>query len=115
MATSLTPPDAHTDTHNDTPPSGGSAADAGSEMLDRVRQNAHQTIDRLADTAAPHVQRLQQGVASAEQVLHDKADGLRQTRDEWTENLRCTVRENPVASVCAAFAIGMLVSRLTRR
>jgi ElaB/YqjD/DUF883 family membrane-anchored ribosome-binding protein len=87
---------------------------AQSEMLNRVVQGAHHTIDKLAETAAPHVQRLEQGVASASESLHARADHAREVGDEWAESLRSTVRENPLAAVATALAVGLLIARLTR-
>jgi ElaB/YqjD/DUF883 family membrane-anchored ribosome-binding protein len=84
-------------------------------LLDRVVQGAHETIDRLADSAAPHVQRLQQGMASASDSLHERADLARETGDEWAESLRGTVRDNPLAAVAAALVAGVLIARLTQR
>jgi len=85
-----------------------------SDVLSRVVQGAHSAIDKLADTVAPHVQRLEQGVGSASETLHLRADHAREVGDEWAENLRSTVRENPLAAVGIALAVGLLVSRLTR-
>ncbi len=90
----------------------GSGTDAP-KMLDRVVQGAHATIDRLAETAAPHVQRLQEGMSSASDTLHNRAGQARETGDEWTETLRCAVRDNPLAAVATALAVGALIARLT--
>lgn len=99
-------------------PSSTSPAGDGSahqdELLQRVVQGAHDTIDRLAERAAPHVSRVQEGVHDANERLHAKADALRETGDEWTESLRDTVREHPIAAVATALAVGMLIARLTR-
>lgn len=84
------------------------------EMLRRVVEGAHHTIDKVADTAAPHVQRLQQGMEGANEVLHTRAEQLRTTGDEWTENLRTTVRANPLTAVATALAVGMILARLNR-
>ena len=89
-------------TGNDTTPA------KSSDMLDRVVQGAHETIDRLAETAAPHVLRLQEGVSA-------RAEHVKEVGDEWAESLRCTVRENPLAAVAAALAVGVLVARLIQR
>ena len=97
-------------------PAAGSTVPAGhhmhttqnDDMLTRVVQGAHQTIDRLADSAAPHVQRLQEGVGARAQQA--KAAG-----DQWTESLRCTVRDNPIAAVASALALGVLLDRLLHR
>ena len=45
--------------------------------------------------------------------MHARADQARELSDEWTESLRTTVRENPLASVAAALAIGLLLAKLT--
>ena len=96
--------------------SGGSATGtrAQSDVLSRVVQGAHSAIDKLADTVAPHVQRLEQGVGTASESLHLRADHAREVGDEWAESLRSTVRENPLAAVATALAVGLLVARLTR-
>ncbi|MEJ5999333.1 hypothetical protein [Paucibacter soli] len=84
------------------------------ELMNRVVRGAHDTIDRLAENAAPQVQRLGDGVAGASETLHANADRLRETRDEWTASLRNTVRENPLATVLAALALGALIARVSR-
>lgn len=87
---------------------------AQSDVLNRVVQGAHNTIDKLAESAAPHVHRLEQGVSSAGESLHARADHAREVGDEWAESLRTTVRENPLATVATALAVGWLIARLTR-
>ena len=101
------------------PETSASSATGNSEgqgdVLNRVVQGAHQTIDRLAETAAPHAMRLQDGVASAGNLLHSRAQQAREMGSEWAETLRCTVRENPLAAIGTALALGVLVARLRRR
>ena len=82
------------------------------DLIGRIAQSAHETIDRLAETAAPHVNRLQENLSG--DALHVRADEMREMRDEWTESLRCTVRENPLAAIGVALAVGVLVARLSR-
>lgn len=84
------------------------------DMLNKVVEKAHATIDRLAETAAPHVQRLSEGATSASEVLHDRAGQARELGDEWTQSLRNTVRENPLATVAAAVALGVIIAKLSR-
>ena len=96
-------------------PSATANTEAQGDLLTRVVQGAHQTIDRLAETAAPHAQRLQERVASAGNLLHGRAEQAREVGGEWAETLRCTVRENPLAAVGTALALGVLVARLLRR
>jgi ElaB/YqjD/DUF883 family membrane-anchored ribosome-binding protein len=90
------------------------AGTASGEWIDRLAQTAHQTIDRVAETAAPQVNRLQEGIANAGGSVHQRADQMREMRDEWTEGLRCTVRENPLAALGVALAVGVLMARLAR-
>lgn len=110
-------PSSSTPAGDSLPPDGVANAPGAprAELLDRVVETAHQAIDRLADTAAPHVQRLQQGMASAGDALHQRADQAREMGDEWAESLRCTVRENPLAAVATALVVGVLIARLTQR
>jgi uncharacterized protein (DUF927 family) len=39
---------------------------------------------------------------------------LRETRDEWVEGARTTVRNSPLVSVAVAFALGAVIARITR-
>lgn len=89
-------------------------AAAGQEMLNRVVQGAHQTIDRLAGTAGPAVQRVQDGVTAAGEAISQRAQDARELGDEWAESLRNTVRDNPLTAVITALAVGVLVARLAR-
>jgi ElaB/YqjD/DUF883 family membrane-anchored ribosome-binding protein len=82
------------------------------DLIGRIAQSAHETIDRLAETAAPHVNRLQETLSG--DALHQRADDMRDLRDEWTESLRCTVRDNPLAAIGVAVAVGVLIARLSR-
>ena len=90
----------------------------GNELLSRAAQGAHQTIDRLADTAAPHVQRLQRGLKDGMDAAGDtvsaRASQARNASEEWTASVRTTVREHPLAAVLAALAVGMIVARIAR-
>lgn len=83
-------------------------------LTDRLAHGAHHTIDRLAETSAPHVLRLEEAVAGASLKLKNQARHAREAGDEWTESLRTTVRRNPLMAVATALAIGALVSRITR-
>jgi ElaB/YqjD/DUF883 family membrane-anchored ribosome-binding protein len=95
---------------SDKPAAGGESAD----VLSRVVQGAHSAIDRMAETAAPAVQRLQDGVQAAGDTLSQRASDARDMGDEWAESLRSTVREHPLAALATALAVGVLVARLAR-
>lgn len=95
-------------------PGSEKAAPPAVGLLKNAVQGAHHTIDRLADSAAPAVRQLGSSVEAAGESLHARADQLRDTRDEWAEGARTTVRANPLASLAAAFALGALIARITR-
>jgi ElaB/YqjD/DUF883 family membrane-anchored ribosome-binding protein len=89
---------------------------AGSDdLVHRVARGAHDTVDRLAAKAAPAVERWRTGASSATETLQQRAYRAKELGGEWTESLRGTVREHPLASLGIAAAVGMLLSRLTRR
>lgn len=90
------------------------AAPAAVDLLNRAVQGAHATIDRLADSAAPTVRQLGERMAGADDALQAKAGQLRETRDEWAESVRSTVRSNPLACVAGALVLGALIARITR-
>ena len=83
-------------------------------LLKDAAQGAHNTIDRLADSAEPTVRRLGESVASTREMLHAKTDQMRTTRDEWTASARGTIRDNPLVWVAAAVTLGAVISRLVR-
>jgi len=95
----------------DTAHAGAAYAD---DPIGRIAQGAHNAIDRLAEGAVPHVNRLQESMSGAGESLQVRADRAREAADEWAESLRCTVRENPLASLGVALAVGLLVARLAR-
>ncbi|HET7863489.1 MAG TPA: hypothetical protein VFL86_03695 [Burkholderiaceae bacterium] len=94
--------------------SGGSMPQAGTDLMNRVVQGAHQTIDHLAGQAAPHVQRFEQKLAGADDMLHERADQLREMSDGYVRSLREGVRENPLVAVGVALMLGLLLARITR-
>lgn len=87
---------------------------SGPEALDRWVERLHAGIDRLADAAAPRLQRLQEGMSATRGTLRRQAGLVREDGEEWAESLRCSVREHPVTAVAVAVAFGMLLARLSR-
>lgn len=84
-------------------------------MLRNAVQGAHETLDRLADSAAPAVRQLGERVAAAGDTLHVKTNQMREARDEWVAGARSTVRRNPLACIAAALALGALIAHMSRR
>lgn len=90
------------------------SSSGSSDLMDRVVRGAHETVDKLADKAKPQIQRLQDGAESASDSVYARVDQAREMTDEWAETLRTTVRENPLAAVGAALALGLILARLSR-
>lgn len=84
------------------------------DLMDRVVRGAHETVDQLADKAEPVLQRLQEGAGSATDTLNARVDQARAMGDEWAESLRASVRDNPLAAVGTALALGLIIARLSR-
>ena len=91
-----------------------SASSEKPDLMDRVVSGAHETVDKLADKAKPQLQRLQESAGSASDSLNAGVDQAREMSDQWAESLRSTVRENPLAAVGTALALGLIIARLSR-
>lgn len=92
----------------------GAGSDGQPEPLELVAQGMHAAVDSIAEEAAQQTQQLKSTVAGAADRVHQQADHLRATGDEWVECLRVTVREHPLGAIATALALGMLVARLSR-
>jgi ElaB/YqjD/DUF883 family membrane-anchored ribosome-binding protein len=95
----------------DLPASGKRAED----LIQRVVQGAHETVDRIAAKAVPAVERLRTGATDTKGTLQAQATRAKEVSGEWTESLRGTVRQHPLASIAIAAVVGMLYSRLRSR
>ena len=84
-------------------------------LLERAVQGAHETVDRLAEAAAPAVEQLTAAVEGAGEVLSGQADDALALQREWTAALRDAVREHPIAAVLTAAAVGVLLGKLVSR
>ena len=95
-------------------PDGNGAALHQQPLTDRMAQGAHHTIDRLAESAAPHIERVEGALAGVTEHLKVQAKQVREKGDEWADDLRATVRRNPLSALVAAVAVGALIARITR-
>lgn len=93
----------------------GTTETRSGELLDKVVRSAHQSLDRLAETAAPHLGQLEHSLSGAAEALQSRGEHWRETGDAWAEELRSTVREHPLAAIGVALAVGMLLARLSDR
>ena len=94
--------------HATTPPSSSldprdvsQRAQAG---IDRLRNTAHETVERAASVASSAADRL--GARSGEWMA---------AKNEWMATTRGYVRDHPLAALGVALAAGHLLSRLTGR
>ena len=88
-------------------------ADRTRTTVDRMAQTAHDAIDRLAAKAGPVIDRLQGSATSTGESLRAKADQFGQLEEQWVESARTYVRENPLAAVGIAVAVGLLIGKMT--
>lgn len=89
------------------------AFDAGA-TVDRVAQKAHEAIDNVAAKAKPAIERVQGAASQASEALHAKADALNEWEDQWLDNARSHIREQPLTAVAVGLLAGVLLSRLAR-
>ncbi len=55
-----------------------------------------------------------ENITAERMALPATADSLRETRDQWMEGVRTTIRSNPLGCVAAALALGAVITRITR-
>lgn len=77
------------------------------EGIRRATQGAHDTIDRVAEMAAPHVRAFERQVDEVGQAFNDHGE-------EWIGQARQAVRDHPIAAVASALAVGLLIARIAR-
>jgi len=92
--------------------SGLSGSGSSDDTMNRVVQGAHQAVDRIAERAAPVVERLKTSMTGASDSMHSSVEQWSAMQEEWVETARTTVREHPIASLAAAVAAGMVLSKL---
>ena len=73
------------------------------KTIDRASSSAHDTVDRVAQTATAYAER-----------FGEKADEWLEMKDNWVEGARDYVRENPIAALGIAVAAGYVLSMLMR-
>jgi ElaB/YqjD/DUF883 family membrane-anchored ribosome-binding protein len=71
--------------------------------IERASSTAHETVDRVTQTASAYAER-----------LGEKAEEWLEMKDDWVEGARDYVREHPIAALGIAAAAGYLLHMLTR-
>jgi ElaB/YqjD/DUF883 family membrane-anchored ribosome-binding protein len=80
-----------------------STRDSTDSNIERASSTAHETVDRVAQTAAAYAER-----------FGEKAEELLEMKDNWVEGAREYVREHPIAALGIAVAAGYVLSMLMR-
>lgn len=88
-------------------------ADRTLSTVERVAQSAHEAIDRLAAKAGPAVEKLRGSTTSTAETLRAKADHFGELEEEWLENTRGYVRENPLTAIAIGVLAGVLLSKIS--
>jgi ElaB/YqjD/DUF883 family membrane-anchored ribosome-binding protein len=71
------------------------------ETVNRLRSGAHEAVDKVANATT-----------QAAEVLNQKGEQFKNVEQQFVENCRGYVHENPVASLGIAVGAGFLLSRL---
>src|SRR5687767_3884145 len=90
---------------------GNGAGAASSDMLNRVASTAHQAVDRVVGAAGPALEKLRGSASTAGEAMKAKADQFGAMEEQWISSARTYVRENPLAAVAIAAAVGLLIGK----
>lgn len=88
------------------------ASQASDDFVKRLVDGAHAAIDKLADSAGPTVGRLASVFANPSDKLAKMAGQTGDKKNEWVGDVRDIVRENPLAAIATALAIGAIYVKL---
>lgn len=80
--------------------------------VERVAQSAHEAIDRLAAKAGPAVEKLRGSTTTTAESLRARADQFGELEEQWLENTRSYVRENPLTAIAIGVLAGVVISKL---
>jgi ElaB/YqjD/DUF883 family membrane-anchored ribosome-binding protein len=104
------------ETRGTTPRPGGSNSDpASTSTSDRLASKAHETVDKVAETAKHAEQQARSAAAKTAEKAREAQDQIRAAADEGFDKVRTYVERNPLASAGIAFAAGIVLSSLLRR
>jgi len=71
-----------------------------------------ETIDKAANSAKEAVDKVASATNEAAETLGKKGEQLKNAEEQWLEDCRIYVRDNPITSVGIAVAAGFLLSRV---
>jgi ElaB/YqjD/DUF883 family membrane-anchored ribosome-binding protein len=96
-------------------PNGESPAQSTSPTTDRIAVMAHETIDRVAETANHAENGMRDATATTSDAAKSAGREASALASEGLQRLRSYAEENPLTSAGIAFAAGVLLSALVRR
>ncbi|MEO8467713.1 MAG: hypothetical protein ABI640_20490 [Gammaproteobacteria bacterium] len=90
--------------------------DAGNPTTsDRVAGRAHETIDRVAETANQAEQGMRGAATRAAEAARKAQEQLSAAAGENAKKIRSYIEQNPLTTAGIAFAVGVVVSALVVR
>ncbi len=82
---------------------------------EKASDRAHDTVDSLADRAAPAEERLREGAERSGGQARDVGEDMRRSSEDFMETINGYIRDNPMTAVCLAFAAGTILTALRNR
>lgn len=92
-----------------------STEDLGSPTAERLAAKAHETVDRVAETANYAEREVRSAAARTAEQAKELRDQAMEKADENVQRVRSYVDQNPMMAAGIAFAAGVLLSSLFRR
>lgn len=90
------------------------AAGTATRYAEKLGEQASSSANRIADAGHQMLDRASEAAASAADALSARSQEWARMQEQYMETTRNYVRENPLAAVGIALAIGVLLARLTR-
>jgi ElaB/YqjD/DUF883 family membrane-anchored ribosome-binding protein len=89
--------------------------DNRTKYSERATAAAHEAVDRIGEQAAHTEERIHKTADGVRRQSHEVREHATEMSEEATVKARTYVREHPIASLTAAFGVGVLLSTLMRR
>ena len=87
----------------------------GNSTTDRLAAMAHDTVDRVAESANYAEQEVRGAAGRAAERAREMQEEAMATADQQVKKARSYIEENPLMSAGIAFAAGVIFSALIRR
>lgn len=90
-------------------------ADYRDSTVTRAAMEAHDAVDRVANSVGPIVDKVKNVAERASNLIHGHDVRLADVQVQAMSTLRVAVRKRPATSVAVALAVGWMVSRALSR